>query len=44
MPIEDMRQGDPEAGSATVACQPPRTLLDGDAHEAKRIEAKIMVV
>jgi len=44
MPIEDMRQGDLEAGSTTIACQPPRTLLDGDAHEAKRIEARIMVI
>jgi flagellar biosynthesis/type III secretory pathway M-ring protein FliF/YscJ len=37
MPMKDMRQGDLEAGNATVVREPSHTLLDGGAHEAKTI-------
>jgi len=40
MPMKDMRQGDLEAGNATVVREPSHTLLDGGAHEAKRIAAQ----
>jgi hypothetical protein len=38
MPVKDLRQGDLEAGDATVAREPSHTLLDGEAHEAKKVE------
>jgi hypothetical protein len=41
MPIKDLRQagqGDLEAGNPTVVREPSHTLLDGNAHEAKKIE------
>merc|ERR1719201_93623 len=39
MPMKEQR--DLEAGNATVVREPSHTLLDGGAHEAKRIEATI---
>jgi len=37
-PVRDTRQGDLEVGGATVVREPSRTLLDGDAREAKKIQ------
>merc|ERR1712183_812513 len=37
-PRQDMRQGDLEAGNATNVREPSHTLLDGDAHDAKKSE------
>merc|ERR1712072_742340 len=34
-PRKAMKQGDLEAGNATVVREPSHTLLDGDAHDAK---------